>query len=122
MKIAIPKKPVGTSHFILFCQAAWEYLFNGGFPFIDTDTVKVDRGPNGYAFRASLPSAGGKGGTTTSDYKGVYVQGQTYNALEWVVVQDGPKRGAFISTADGNTNDPATGIDWVQFSSLNQWF
>ncbi len=68
--------------------------------------------------------AGGTGGTgtATNGYQGVYVAGQSYNAFEWVVVQAGPGQGAYISLVDANTNSPLTGINWVQFSSLNQWF
>lgn len=122
MKIPTPKKPVGTTHFVLFCIAIWEYLFNGNFPFIDTDTVKVERGPNGYAFKASPPGSPGQGGATKSDYAGLYVPGQTYNALQWVDIQTGVIAGAWISTADNNTNRPETGINWVQFSYLPEFF
>ena len=117
-----PDKPSGTSRFLLFCIAVWEYLFNGKFPFIDTDTVKVERGPNGYAFKASLPTAGGKAGSVKSDYAGIYVPGQSYDALQTVVVQGGNANGEYISTANGNTNAPITGINWVQLSALPQWF
>lgn len=57
-----------------------------------------------------------------SDFQGVYVPGQTYNALDWVVVQNGTAAGSYISTADNNTNAPITGINWIQFSWLPQWF
>jgi len=62
-------------------------------------------------------------GTSTrgSNFQGVYVPG-TYNFMDEVVVQSGPGQGEYISLADGNTNAPSTGINWIQVSSLNQWF
>lgn len=116
-----PRKPSGNSPFHRFSVAVWDYLFGGKFPLIDTDSVKWDRSPLGYAARATLPSAGGKG-SAKSDYAGLYVPGQIYDALQWVVVQSGAAAGAYISTADNNANAPITGINWVQFSALPQWF
>lgn len=55
-----PPRPTGTSRFHLFMQAVHDRLFGGKFPFIDTDSVKWERGASGYSARASLPSAGGK--------------------------------------------------------------
>lgn len=107
---------------MLFCVAVWEYLWGGKFPFNDSDTVKVERSQSGYYFHAAAPGAAGKSSPTQSDFAGVYVNGATYNLDEWVVVQAGPVYGAYISTMDGNTNAPWTGLGWINFSSLNQWF
>jgi len=59
----------------VFCISIWEYLFNGKFPFVDTETVKVERGPNGYGFRAFPPSAGGKSSPTPNSYKLMIITG-----------------------------------------------
>lgn len=67
-------------------------------------------------------SGGGSGGGGNADFAGLYVPGQTYNAFQSVLIQTGPAAGQWISTADNNTNHPATGINWLQLSSLTQWF
>lgn len=121
MKVILAKKPVGTSNFHLFLIAVWEYLFNGQFPFVDTDTVKWNRGPTGYAASAAPPGAGGNGTAAKSNFRGIYVPA-SYNTFDEVVLQGGPVAGEYISTADGNTNAPTTGINWIQVSSLTQWF
>lgn len=36
----IPPKPSGDSPFMVFCRAVWDALFNGKFPFKNTETVK----------------------------------------------------------------------------------
>lgn len=63
--------------------------------------------------------------TTTSgnsNYQGIYVSGQTYNLFDEVLIQSGAGNGLYISLANGNSNAPTSGINWVQVSSLNQWF
>jgi hypothetical protein len=86
----------------------------------DSETVKVQKTTRGLRLTAKIPPSTA-GGSADENFKGVYTAG-AYNSEEWVVIQAGPGQGAYISTADGNTNDPRTGINWIQFSSLNQWF
>lgn len=64
---------------------------------------------------------GGGTSKSVSEYKGLYVPGE-YDKLEEVTVQSGPGAGTYASTADKNTNSPLTGINWIQISSLTQWF
>lgn len=112
MPVFRPNKPASRlgphSHFLQFCIAIWEYLFNGGFPFIDTDTVKVTRGPGGYAFQAFPPSAGGgKGKTIDANYKLMAITGFGSNLIP-------PLPDLLIcSTADASTIPPGVGNDTV---------
>jgi hypothetical protein len=59
--------------------------------------------------------------TAKTNFQGVYTPG-TYNAMDEVVIQSGARQGEYVCLADNNTNAPTTGIDWIQVSSLNQWF
>jgi len=55
-----PSDPGGNwSQFFQFLIAVWEMLWNGGFPFKDTPTVKWDRSSTGYAAHAAPPAAAG---------------------------------------------------------------
>ena len=90
--------------------------------FVDTPTQKFNKTPQGYVPVQQIRKTKGGGPTGQSDYAGVHVPGQSYDALQWVVVQGGNANGAYISTADKNTNAPITGINWVQLSALPQWF
>lgn len=84
---------------------------------------RIEPGSDGFRAHKNFQTSGGVSSKTPdANYKGLYVPGQTYNALEWVVVQAGVAAGAYISTADSNSNSPVTGINWVQFSALPQWF
>lgn len=77
---------------------------------------------HGVMVRAARQKPRPGGGTTAkANFQGVYTAG-TYNAFDEVVIQAGPGQGEYVCLADGNTNDPTTGIDWIQVSSLNQWF
>jgi hypothetical protein len=69
---------------------------------------------------AQVRVAGGGGGGTSA-FQGVYVPG-AYNDGDEVLLQGGPGAGLYYSTADNNPNAPTTGINWIQLSSLNQWF
>lgn len=96
------------------------FLVKGGTPVVgrsrqsiaDTSvkTIKVDLG------------AGGGGTVSGMNYQGIYVPGQAYNTEDVVLIQPGPGQGTYISTADGNTNDPRTGINWTQISWDPEWF
>lgn len=55
-----PQSSGRFSQFHAFLGAIWEMLWNGGFPFVDTDTVKWDRSPTGYAAKVQAPGAAGK--------------------------------------------------------------
>lgn len=115
MKIAVPNKPSGTSHFILFCIAVWEYLFNGNFPFIDSDTVKVERGPNGYSFRANPPgAAGGKGKTIDANYKLMVI-----TALGSSLTPAIPDL-LICSSATASSNPPGVAADTVYVAKARQ--
>lgn len=123
----LPPKPSVSSGqhsgFHMFCEAVWDAIFGGRFPFVDTDTVKVSRSPSGYAFNAVVIGGGGTGGGQESDFAGVYVPGQIYNSFQTVVVQgNGLGSGEYISLVDGNVNSPLTGVNWIQLSALTQWF
>jgi len=122
-----PPRPVGSgsgpdSPALIYMQRIWDIHWDPKTSiFIDTPQIKFSKTPKGYLPILRIPKSTSKGGSK-SDYAGIYVKGQQYDALEWVVVQNGNASGAFISTADKNTNDPITGINWVQFSALPQWF
>ena len=90
--------------------------------FVDTPQLKFNKTPKGYVPVLRIPPGSAPATQSESDYAGIYVSGQTYDAMQWVVVQTGVAAGAYISTADGNKNNPITGINWVQFSALPQWF
>lgn len=65
--------------------------------------------------------AGGSGGEG-KDFQGVYVPGEAYNTDDEVVIQAGGGEGTYVSVADNNTNDPRTGINWIQIGWNPQWF
>ena len=82
MNIYRPRKPTGTSRKMLFFTAVWEFLWGGKFPFIDTDTVKWDRGGSGYA--ANVKAArGGAGGSSVAMYRLKSVQGDYITVRTW---------------------------------------
>ena len=68
MSIYRPRKPSNgkgaPSQFLMFCISVWEMLFNGKFPFQDTNTIKWKCGAAGYSAQWVNPgsSSGGKGG------------------------------------------------------------
>ena len=109
-----PRKPVGTSQFMLFSIAVWDYLFGGKFPFIDTDTVKWDRGPNGYAARAAQPAAGGGGSSPTLQITGEWDPGRTYKTQEVAIISMGSNAGTYvyINQAASSGNAPYAGGGW----------
>lgn len=114
--------PFGTTPAVIYMQRVWDINWDPKVSlFVETPLLKFDKTPKGYVPVLRIPKSTG-GNSLQSDYAGVYVHGQSYDALQWVVVQSGNASGAFISTADKNTNDPITGINWVQFSALPQWF
>ena len=56
--------------------------------------------------------------------RGLWTSGTTYNFNDLVQVQTGVATGGYISTIDGNNNDPATGIGWMQWpvsQQAGQW-
>jgi hypothetical protein len=61
-KTYIPPKPSGQSPRQMARRAIWDLLFGGMFPFIDTPSVKWDRGAGGYAANAKIPPSGGASG------------------------------------------------------------
>lgn len=94
------------------------YLVKGGTPSVGTARQKITSA----VVQTIKVNLGAGGSSSDEDYAGIYVPGQSYDTDEWVVVQNGAANGGFVSTMDGNTNDPATGIGWVQFSYSPQWF
>src|ERR1017187_8327346 len=88
-----PRRPSGTSQFMLFCIAVWDYLFGGKFPFIDTDTVKWDRSSNGYAARAAQPAAGGRTSNANGHIRGEYISTEDYLTDDEVSVASGANSG-----------------------------
>ena len=64
-------------------------------------------------------SSGTTPGTTGGMiYRGVYAAG-SYDSNDVVIVQSGVSAGTYISVIDANTNDPATGIGWMQLAPGN---
>ena len=119
MNLYRPRKPVGTSQFMLFCIAVWEMLWNGKFPFRNTDTVKVERGPGGYAFHAAQPAAaGGKsGGGSMNNFVGEYDPGRTYSAEQIVIISMGANAGTYVyinATPSSGHAPYAGGGFWMQ--------
>ena len=51
-------------------------------------------------------------------YRGIWSAG-TYVSNDVVVVQSGVSAGTYISVIDANTNDPATGVGWIQLAPGN---
>lgn len=122
-----PPRPVsagnGDSAALIFFQKLWDIHWDPKVNiFVHDPKLKMSKTTKGYVPTLRIPVAKSTPVAQPDNYKGIYVQGASYDALEWVVVQNGPINGAFISTADGNNNAPWTGINWVQFSSLTQWF
>lgn len=108
---------------VIYMQRVWDIHWDPKVSiFVDTPQLKFNKTPKGYVPVLRIPNASAPASPIKSDYAGIYVPGQTYDALEWVDVQSGTAAGAYICTKDGNTNAPITGIDWVQFSALPQWF
>jgi len=68
--------------------------------------------------RVSLYGAGASS-TGGLNARGLWVAGTVYSAFDLVVVQSGPALGTYYSTIDGNANDPATGIGWLQIAPGN---
>lgn len=89
--------------------------------FFDSSTVKVEQTTRGVRWHAKIPPASSSPKQSDTSFKGIYTPG-TYNTFDEVLIQAGPGQGMYICLADGNTNAPTTGINWVQVSSLNQWF
>ena len=59
--------------------------------------------------------SGGGGGGSAGTNRGLWSSAITYNLNDLVLVQGGPAAGGYISTIGSNTNDPATGIGWMQW-------
>ena len=88
MSIYRPRKPSNgkgaPSQFLMFCISVWEMLFNGKFPFQDTNTIKWKCGAAGYSAPWVNPgsSSGGKGGgggfMGEYDPTVAYTTGQTF--------------------------------------------
>ena len=84
MSIYRPRKPSNgkgvPSQFLMFCISVWEMLFNGKFPFQDTNTIKWKCGAAGYSAQWVNPgsSSGGKGGG--GGFRGEYDQTVAYTA------------------------------------------
>ena len=120
---SIPQRPEGNTAEASFMKWVWDCCAR---------RLRIRSVPNQYdvsyddlkgvMLGIKIRPGGAKSSPVQSDYAGVYVPGQSYDALEWVVVQSGTAAGAYISTADGNSNAPITGINWVQCSALPQWF
>jgi hypothetical protein len=51
-------------------------------------------------------------------YRGVWSVG-TYAENDVVIIQSGAAAGTYISMTGGNTNDPATGVNWIQIAPGN---
>ena len=124
MSIYRPRKPSNgkgaPSQFLMFCISVWEMLFNGKFPFQDTNTIKWKCGAAGYSAQWVNPgsSSGGKGGGVGGgwNYRGAFVAG-TYNTNDVVQLGTGTSAGMYLSLINGNTNAPDSGIGWVQIST-----
>jgi hypothetical protein len=120
MNTARPRKPSppGTpSNFYIFCGAVWELLFNGKFPFQDSDTIKWNRGPDGYSARATPPSAPGGAKGIGLLFCGEWDPVRTYSAGNMVVITAGSNQGTYVYINDSPTsgNAPyAGGGFWVQ--------
>ena len=126
MSIYRPRKPSNgkgaPSQFLMFCISVWEMLFNGKFPFQDTNTIKWKCGAAGYSAQWVNPgsSSGGNGGGVGGgggwNYRGAFVAG-TYNTNDVVQLGTGTSAGMYLSLINGNTNAPDSGIGWVQIST-----
>jgi hypothetical protein len=61
------------------------------------------------------------GGTGNMNFRGVWTSAPStpYMMQDVVVIQSGVSAGTYISVADNNTANPATGIQWVQIAPGN---
>jgi hypothetical protein len=120
-----PPRPVagvdGQSPELLYMQKNWDIHWDPKVSiFVDTPLLKFNKTPKGYVPVLKIPPTK-TGGSKTTNFQGVYTPG-IYNTYDEVIIQSGPGNGAWVCLAEGNSNDPRTGINWIQFSSLNQWF
>lgn len=120
----IPTRPTGASAEMLFHQAVWDRVFGRRGRIISVPgQYDVSYTEQGIIINLKIRPGGGKAAAPVkAPFDGVYVPGASYDSFHWVVVQNGPVNGSYISTADGNTNAPWTGINWIQFATQSQWF
>ncbi len=126
MKIYTPRKPVGNSQFMLFCISVWDMLWNGKFPFIDTDSVKWKRSQTGYAAYAALPGTGGSGQGVSANFTGEWDPARIYSAPQIAIISLGSNAGTYvyINAVASLGNAPyAGGGFWVQLpmGQLGSW-
>lgn len=109
---------------MLFCIGVWDILWGGKFPFVDTETVKWKRGPNGYA--ASAKATGGGGGLVDGHIRGEWNPDMVTSQDDIVTVSSGVNAGsyAYISETPTAGNDPTVGGGfWLQVGDFSgkQW-
>ena len=130
MSIYRPRKPSNgkgaPSQFLMFCISVWEMLFNGKFPFQDTNTIKWKCGAAGYSAQWVNPgsSSGGKGGG--GGFMGEYDPTASYAVQDYVVIRSGSNMGTFVCINANSAQAPQlpdTGnLYWVCISnSQAQW-
>lgn len=68
--------------------------------------------------RLFIDAKGGGSSTVVSGYRGQWTSSppSPYMEFDFVIVLQGAAAGTYLSVTDNNSNDPATGIGWVQIA------
>ena len=81
------------------------------------------------ANKSSVNSRVGSSNNTVNTVSGIVFRGlwnslNVYSKNDCVIMQSGVAKGSYISLIDLNSNDPATGVGWIQFpqsSTVGAW-
>jgi len=99
-----PRKPTGSTDFMVFCIAVWESLWGGKFPFIDSDTVRWNRGPNGYS---AIAAATRGAGSAALQITGEWDPGRTYSTGQVAIISLGSNAGTYVYISAGASSGHA---------------
>lgn len=86
-----PRRPTTSgapSGFAIFCMRVWDTIWGARFPFVDTDTIKIDRSRKGYAFNVVKQPASASGAQANMmPFKIYNISNTTDSTLSWRTFQ-----------------------------------